>query len=97
VTGDGDITKHPSRPDKPNSPTPSDFDWGSPRWRESDREQGHVERDRRLRATRAPRQRGAIDQGGVDPSSEAPDEGVEKSDKPDGRPAAEAEEETAER
>jgi hypothetical protein len=58
--------------DSDESQAPSgDYDWHSPRWRDSDSVQGDVERDRRLRSPKAPRQRGAIDQGGsVDPSAE---------------------------
>ena len=53
-----------------SEPAPRDVDWDSPRWREHDDEQGHVERDRRLRGDRAPAQRGAVDDSGsIDPES----------------------------
>jgi hypothetical protein len=44
-----------------SGPPAGEFDWESPRWREGDEVQGDVERVRRFRGDRAPRQRGAID------------------------------------
>ncbi len=40
---------------------PTEFDWQSPRWRDSDEQQRDTEHEHRFRDDVAPKQRGAID------------------------------------
>ncbi len=56
--------------DDPPAESPTEFDWGSPRWRENEPGPGEVEHQRRSRIDDRPRQRGVIDEhGSVSPSS----------------------------
>jgi hypothetical protein len=66
--------------DDGDAPRQADGGSRSPRWREGDDIQRDVERARRLRGSRAPDQRGAIDEErSVDPAAGSPSE--ERSDR----------------
>ena len=51
-------------PDRPDDGPHGEFDWESPRWRVDDGDAASDQRGRRARGDPAPRQRGAIDEGG---------------------------------
>ena len=51
----------------------TEFEWGSPRWRDDDRDQGETERDRRARDASDQANEGAITHRDVDADPSEPE------------------------